>query len=148
MRDRCGGISMRFNRAVVLSGLVLCFAARFAAAQSDQNVPASNLTNKSVVAIGYKIGGGSTRVDLIGTDLMAHASGEAKVEAKAGTTKIDISIQNMTSPSKLGAEFLTYVLWVVTPDGRSANTGEILINKNGEGKLNTNTPAQTFSIIV
>src|SRR5207249_9034730 len=50
--------------------------------------------------------------------------------------------------SKFGAEFLTYVLWVVTPDGRSGNTGEILIDKDGEGKRGASTPAQTFSMIV
>lgn len=54
----------------------------------------------------------------------------------------------MTQPSNLGAEFLTYALWVVTPDGRTGNTGEILLNKNGEGKLSATTPAQTFAMIV
>jgi outer membrane protein OmpA-like peptidoglycan-associated protein len=54
----------------------------------------------------------------------------------------------MQQPAKLGAEFLTYVLWAVTPDGRAGNTGEIVINKNGEGKLNATTPAQTFALII
>ena len=54
----------------------------------------------------------------------------------------------MTPPSQLGAEFLTYVLWVVTPEGRTGNTGEILLSKNGEGKLGATTPGQTFSLIV
>jgi hypothetical protein len=54
----------------------------------------------------------------------------------------------MTPPSKLGAEYLTFVLWVVTPDGRTGNSGELLISKNGEGKLNATTPAQTFSMII
>jgi outer membrane protein OmpA-like peptidoglycan-associated protein len=54
----------------------------------------------------------------------------------------------MTQPSTLGAEFLTYVLWVVTPDGRSGNIGEIILNKNGEGKLKATTPAQTFALLV
>jgi hypothetical protein len=54
----------------------------------------------------------------------------------------------MTPPSDLGAEFLTYVLWVVTPDGRTGNTDEILINKNGEGKLYATTPGQAFAMIV
>jgi outer membrane protein OmpA-like peptidoglycan-associated protein len=54
----------------------------------------------------------------------------------------------MTPPSQLGAEFLTYVLWVVTPEGRTGNTGEILLSKNAEGKLSATTPGQTFSLIV
>src|SRR6201993_3565001 len=79
---------------------------------------------------------------------MSQAAGEAKVEARQGKTNIEVSIRGLASPTKLGAEFLTHVLWVVTPDGRSGNTGEILINKNGDGKLSATTPAQTFSMIV
>ncbi len=79
---------------------------------------------------------------------MPQAIGEAKVEAKTGATNIEVSLRNMQQPSKLGAEFLTYVLWAVTPDGRAGNTGEIVINKNGEGKLNATTPAQTFALII
>jgi outer membrane protein OmpA-like peptidoglycan-associated protein len=114
------------------------------------NVPATSLITKSTMAIGFTVGGGSTKVDLKGTDLMPQASGEAKVEAKSksGATNIEVTVKGMTSPSKLGAEYLTYVLWVVTPDGRTGNTGEILINKNGDGKLSATTPAQTFSMIV
>src|SRR5712675_3154710 len=119
-----------------------------AAAQVQKSVPDSNLTTKSVQAIGYKVGGGSTRVDLRGTELMPAASGEAKIEAKPGATTIEISLIGMTQPSNLGAEFLTYVLWVVTPDGRSGNTGEIIVNKNGEGKLKVTTPAQAFALLV
>jgi outer membrane protein OmpA-like peptidoglycan-associated protein len=101
-----------------------------------------------VKAIGYKVNGGSTKVDLTPTDLMPQAIGEAKVEAKTGATNIEVSLKNMQQPSKLGAEFLTYVLWAVTPDGRAGNTGEIVINKNGEGKLEATTPAQTFALII
>jgi outer membrane protein OmpA-like peptidoglycan-associated protein len=79
---------------------------------------------------------------------MSAASGEAKVEAKPGATTIELSLTGMTQPSTLGAEFLTYVLWVVTPDGRSGNIGEIILNKNGEGKLKATTPAQTFALLV
>ncbi len=79
---------------------------------------------------------------------MSAAGGEAKVEAKPGATTIELSLIGMTQPSTLGAEFLTYVLWVVTPDGRSGNIGEIILNKNGEGKLKATTPAQTFALLV
>ena len=128
--------------------IAVSLAASMTAGQAQQTVPDSNLITKSVKAIGYRVGGGSTKVDLKGTELMAGASGEAKVEAKPGATTIELSLTDMTQPSTLGAEFLTYVLWVVTPDGRSGNTGEIIINKNGEGKLKATTPAQTFALIV
>jgi len=128
--------------------MAISFAASMATVQMQQSVPDSNLTTKSVTAIGYKVGGGSTKVDLTGTELMSAAGGEAKVQAKPGATSIELSLIGMTQPSTLGAEFLTYVLWVVTPDGRSGNTGEIIIDNNGEGKLKATTPAQAFSLIV
>ena len=140
------------KQRILLSCLLLCVAVCTASAQSDQQSPrtepASDLTTRSVKAIGYKVNGGSTKVDLTPTDLMPQAIGEAKVEAKTGATNIEVSLKNMQQPSKLGAEFLTYVLWAVTPDGRAGNTGEIVINKNGEGKLEATTPAQTFALIV
>jgi outer membrane protein OmpA-like peptidoglycan-associated protein len=118
--------------------------------QGDQGVPASALVTKSVQAVGYEVGGGGTKVDLNGTELMPEAKGEVKVEikSKAGAADIELSAKGLKPPSSLGAEFLTYVVWVVTPEGRTGNTGELLINKNGEGKLTATTPAQTFSLIV
>jgi outer membrane protein OmpA-like peptidoglycan-associated protein len=101
-----------------------------------------------VEAVGYKVGGGSTKLDLKSTDLMPEATGEAKVEAKKGATSIEINVKNLGQPSKFGSEFLTYVLWIITPDGRTGNTGEILIDKNGEAKLSATTPAQTFAMII
>ena len=133
---------------VILSSLVLGLAAGPFSAATQQDVPESSLVNKSIKAIGYRVGGRSTKVDLNGTELMSSASGVAKVEAESGATSIEVALTNMTQPSKLGAEFLTYVLWVVTPDGRTGNTGEIIIRENGEGKLSATTPAQTFSLIV
>ena len=134
--------------------LLLAFCAITVAAQdqasSDQALPASVVTSKSTTAIGYAVGGGSTKVDLKGTDLMPDADGQAKVEikAKAGRTSIDAEVKGLKPPSTLGSEFLTYVLWAITPEGRTGNIGEILLNKNGDGKLSATTPAQTFSLIV
>jgi len=133
--------------------VLLCWLSGFsgsAATQADQEVPPSSVITKTVSAVGYKVGGGSTKVDLKGTELMPRASGVAKVEAKSktGRTNVEVELKDMTPPSQLGAEFLTYVLWVVTPEGRTGNTGEILLSKNGEGKLGATTPGQTFSLIV
>ncbi len=121
-----------------------------ARAQTPEEIPASSLVSKSTVAIGFTVGGGSTKVDLIGTELMPQANGEAKVEAKAkaGLTNVEVTVKGLTPPSKLGAEYLTFVLWTVTPEGHTGNAGEIIINKDGDGKLATTTPAQTFSMII
>lgn len=147
------------NKPVVVA-VVLCCAylvfltasgiAQDQASQQDQAIPASALTTKSVQAVGYEVGTGSTKVDLKGTELMSQANGEAKVEikSKAGRANVELNVKGLMPPSTLGAEFLTYVVWVVTPEGRTGNTGELLLNKNGDGKLGATTPAQTFSLIV
>src|SRR5215469_2092935 len=139
---------MNISKKVVLTCAAVCLAAGLAVAQTQGEVPESTVTTKSVKAIGYKVGGGSTKVDFEGTELMPAAAGEAKVEAKTGATSIEVSLSGMKQPSTLGAEFLTYVLWVITPDGRTGNTAEIVINKDGEAKFKVTTPAQTFAMIV
>jgi len=128
--------------------VALCLSAAVAAAQSQQQAPASSVITRSVKAIGYQVGGGGTTVDLKGTDLMPQANGEAKVEAKKGITNIEANIKGLAQPGKLGTEFLTYVLWAVSPDGRTNNLGEIQANNAGEGKLKVTTQLQTFSLFV
>jgi hypothetical protein len=114
---------------------VFCVRVGTASPQSMQGVPVSDLVSKSTKAIGYQVGGGSTKVDMKGTSIMQQASGEAKIEAQKGITKIEVSVSGMGQPSKFGAEFLTYVLWAVSPDGRTSNIGEILINTIGQALL-------------
>lgn len=136
------------TRTTLLRLVVILWAVGMAAAQSQPQVPASTVTMKSVKAVGYQVGGGGTKVDLKPTALMPQAKGEAEVEAKAGTTMIEVSIKGLAQPSTLGTEFMTYVLWAVSPDGRTNNLGEIIANKNGEGKLSPTTQMQTFSLFV
>ena len=118
--------------------------------QTGQEPPASSVITKTATAVGYQVGGGSTKVDLKGTELIPDARGQAKVEikSKAGAASIDVEVKGLKPASTLGTEFLTYVLWVVTPEGRTGNTGELLLNKNGDGKLSATTPAQTFSLLI
>jgi len=143
---------MRRSVIVVLSLLLLCMTSVAAPSQSqsgaEPGVPASDVVSKSTKAIGYQAGGGSTKVDLKGTELMPQAMGEAKVEAKKGATDIEADIKGLAQPGRLGAEFLTYVLWAVSPDGRTSNLGEVQIDKDGKGKLNVSTQMAVFSLIV
>ncbi len=101
-------------------------------------------------AVGYQVGAGSTKVSLVPTDIAPEASGEAKVEikSKADRATVEVKIKGLKPAHTLGAEFLTYVLWAVTPEGRTSNLGEMLLNKKGETELDTSTPAQAFSLIV
>jgi outer membrane protein OmpA-like peptidoglycan-associated protein len=54
----------------------------------------------------------------------------------------------MNPPSNLGAEFLTYVLWAVSPEGHAVNLGEVVFNPNGKGQLKATTQLPTFSLFV
>jgi len=140
---------MRFNSLTPLAFVGVCFLACTVAAQSPQNVPASSsVIISSVEAIGYQVGGGGTKVDLNGTALMSQATGEAKVEAKSGATTVEASTKGLAQPSTLGTEFMTYVLWAVSTEGRTSNLGQIFLNKSGEGKLSATTQMQTFSLFV
>jgi len=107
-----------------------------------------DLISKSTQAVGYQVGGGSTKIDLRGTSLLPGAIGEAKVEAKQGATTVELDCKGLASPAKFGTEFLTYVLWAVSPEGRSDNLGKLLVKDNGEGTRKASTPMQTFSLIV
>jgi outer membrane protein OmpA-like peptidoglycan-associated protein len=138
---------------VVLFLLLLCLTAAAAPSQSQsgagQATQAPDVVSKSTKAIGYQVGGGSTKVDLKGTELMPQATGEAKVEAKKGATVIEADISGLAQPTaKFGAEFLTYVLWAVSPEGRASNLGEVLTDKDGKGKLNVSSQMAVFSLIV
>ena len=137
---------------IMCGGFFACLGA-FAQDQApspDQGTPASALTTKSATAVGYEVGSGSTKVNLIGTELAAGATGQAKVEikSKADRARVQIDVKGLKPASALGAEFLTYVLWVVTPEGRTGNTGELLLDKKGDGSLSGTSPAQAFSLIV
>jgi hypothetical protein len=118
-----------------LSLAILVFAAGLASAQSS--APASNTTvsaptvSRTIKAMHYRLQGGSTKVDFRGTDLMQRGSGEAKVEGKKVNFEIDVKFQGMEDATKFGLEFLTYVLWAVSPEGRPVNLGEVTLDKSG-----------------
>ncbi len=129
-----------FTCAVLMAGV--------SAAQTQQPEPAVNTISGTVAAIGYPVGGGGTKVTMVGTGAAAQASGEARVEAKVGGTSIVLKVAGLPQPTALGAEFLTYVLWTVTPDGTTTNLGEIPFDQNGQGTLQTKAQSQTFALIV
>jgi outer membrane protein OmpA-like peptidoglycan-associated protein len=129
--------------------LVIIFAVSWADSvlpQDRPQVPDSSTVKKSIKAVGYEVGAGSTKVIFVGTPAAPTASGEAKVEAKKGGTSVEVKVKGMPQPTTLGAEFLTYVLWIVTPDGSATSLGEIPIDKNGEGKLDASAQSQTFAM--
>jgi outer membrane protein OmpA-like peptidoglycan-associated protein len=133
---------------IYLPFVCVCLAASLTFAQKQKEIPASDVISRSIKAVGYEVGGGGTKVIFVGTSAAPNASGEAKVDAKKAGTDIDLKVQGMPQPTTLGAEFLTYVLWTITPDGTTNNLGEIPIDKNGNGKLSVTAQSQTFAMIV
>jgi outer membrane protein OmpA-like peptidoglycan-associated protein len=126
---------------------LFCFSLALAA-QDTKTVPDADVVSRSIVAVGYEVGGGGTKMIFNGTSAAPNASGEAKVDAKKSGTDIDLKVTGMPAPTSLGPEFLTYVLWTISPDGSVANQGEVPIDKNGQGKLDATAQSQTFAMIV
>jgi outer membrane protein OmpA-like peptidoglycan-associated protein len=98
--------------------------------------------------VSYKHRSGATKIDFQGTDLMPAAAGEAKVESKRGALEIEVEFSGLDRPTSFGNEYLTYVLWAISPEGRSVNIGEVLVGDNHRSKLDVTTDLQAFALIV
>lgn len=107
-----------------------------------------NVYERTAKAVNYRNRGGSTSVDFKGTELMPAITGHAKVDGKAGRLVIDAEFDHMQPATNIGPQYLTYVLWAVTPDGRAVNLGEVLPGGNGKDKLTVTTDLQAFGLIV
>jgi outer membrane protein OmpA-like peptidoglycan-associated protein len=107
-----------------------------------------NVISRSVQAVNYKHRSGSTKVDFVGTDLMPSAVGEAKVESERGSIKVHAEFGNLDKPTSFGNEYLTYILWAISPEGRAVNLGEVLVGGNSRSKLDVTTDLQAFALIV
>ena len=105
-------------------------------------------TSRTADAINYQHRGGATDVDLAGTALLPSADGKAKVRSKRGTMEVEATFGNLQSPTTFGTEYLTYVMWAISPDGHAVNLGEILIGGNDRSKLTATTNLQAFALIV
>jgi outer membrane protein OmpA-like peptidoglycan-associated protein len=107
-----------------------------------------SVTSRSVQAINYKHRGGATKLDFAGTSLMPLADGQAKVESKKGYIEIEVEFGNLQKPTTFGSEYLTYVLWAISPEGRAINLGEILVGNNHRSKVDVTTDLQAFALVV
>jgi outer membrane protein OmpA-like peptidoglycan-associated protein len=103
---------------------------------------------RTTKAVNYRHRGGSTTVDFRGTELMPEVGGHAKVDGRAGHLAISTELTHLKPASSFGGQFLTYVLWAITPEGRAVNLGEVLPGENGKNKLDVTTDLQAFGLIV
>jgi outer membrane protein OmpA-like peptidoglycan-associated protein len=103
---------------------------------------------RTTKAINYNHRSGSTKIGFRGTALMPDARGEAKVESKQGVIKMDVDMEKLGPATQFGNEYLTYVMWAITPEGRATNVGEVLVNHGGKTRLDATTELQSFGLIV
>ena len=143
------------SSAALLAVLAVLGASTFTQAQttkSDEHnqtpTYSVNVVSRTTRAVKYEHRSGSTKIDFEGTDLMPGASGEAKVESKRGTMEIEAEFRGLDKPTSFGTEYLTYVMWAISPEGRSVNLGEVLVGDDHRSKLDVTTDLQAFALIV
>src|SRR6202795_1287474 len=129
-----------------------------AKAQAQTQVPANsgnptptyriNVVSRTTRAVSYRHRSGATKINFRGTDLMPAAAGEAKVESKRGALEVEVEFSGLDRPTSFGNEYLTYVLWAISPEGRPVNIGEVLVGDNHRSKLDVTTDLQAFALIV
>ena len=144
-----------FKKSSIALAVVMTIGA---SAQAQSQTPAEsrnptpayriNVVSRTTRAVTYRHRSGSTKVDFQGTDLMPGASGEANVASKRGTMKIVAEFSGLDRPTSFGTEYLTYVLWAISPEGRPVNIGEVLVGENHRSKLDVTTDLQAFALIV
>ncbi|HKF22737.1 MAG TPA: OmpA family protein [Candidatus Angelobacter sp.] len=126
--------------------LLFCFALIPAAGQSPAPA-ATGSVSRTTKAVNYRLRSGAVEVDLRGTELMANAVGQAKVEGKKSSVEIDAKFENLDDPTRFGLEFLTYVLWAVSPQGKAVKIGELVLDHTSS-HVKAPLEMQTFGMIV
>ncbi len=121
-------------------------AQRAAAAQNGQGTYHVTMVPRTILAINYQ-NRTKTEIGFQGSPLMPLAKGSATVDGKNGRIAIDARFENLEPATKFGPEYLTYVLWGITPEGKANNLGEVLLSGN-KSKLLVTTTLQTFGLIV
>jgi len=142
------------RRGAILLVLIACFAAISASSlpaqsNSPQQRPTYHVTMipATIVTINYQHRSGATGIGFQGSPLLPFAKGRAKVTGKVGRIQINAEFSKMEPAQKFGDEYLTYVLWAITPEGKSNNLGEILLSGD-KTKIDVTTSLQTFGLIV
>jgi outer membrane protein OmpA-like peptidoglycan-associated protein len=132
--------------AYLLTTAILGMLAVPALSQAPPSASPAKTVSRTTKAVNYRRAG-AAKIDFQGTELMQQASGEARVQNKGSRTEIDAKFIGLDEATKFGLEYLTYVLWAVSPGGRAVNLGEVVL-KNGSGEVKAISDMQTFGMIV
>jgi outer membrane protein OmpA-like peptidoglycan-associated protein len=106
------------------------------------------VVSRTIQAVSYRNRSGWTKVDFQGTALAPKANGQAEVNSRKGYMEVKATVKKLPTATTFGNEYLTYVLWAITPDGRAKNLGELLINNDGNADIDVTTDLQSFGLIV
>jgi len=107
------------------------------------------VVDRNLPAIDYFHRSGATHIGFEGTAMLPQAKGEAKVESNNGRASIDAEIENLSPANGFGPEYLTYVLWAITPEGRPVNLGEVLpTGSHDKSHITATTNLQSFGLMV
>lgn len=119
--------------------------------QNVQQTPFSyrvSVIQRSTQAVDYRDRGGTTQVDFKGTSIMPKVDGKGKVTGHTGRLAVDASFHHLEPARSFGPEYLTYVLWAITPEGRATNLGEVVPNGDGDVAVQVTSGLQEFGMIV
>jgi len=105
------------------------------------------VVERQLDAVNYFNRSGSTHVGFTGTNLLPDGRGDAKVNSVTGKTEISAHFEGLPPANGFGAEYLTYVLWAISADGRPQNLGELELAGN-KASLNVTSSFQAFGMIV
>jgi outer membrane protein OmpA-like peptidoglycan-associated protein len=115
--------------------------------QGEMPIFRVTVVGRTVPAINYRPRSGQSRVNFAGTTLMPKAKGWARVEGERGYMEVDAHFDDLEAPGRFGREYMTYVLWAITPEGRATNLGELQVNGD-DGELKVTTELQAFALVV
>lgn len=144
---------MNIRHALIFSAILIFCAATTLRAQDrhqkNEHGPAYRIAvvPSTITTISYR-GRTSTQIGFQASPLMPDARGEAKVSSKPGRVSINARFEKLEPANHFGPEYLTYVLWAITPQGQTRNLGELILTHENKGKLDVTTPLQTFGLIV
>ena len=128
--------------------LIAAIATASPADQRDSPIYRITVVQRSLPAINYGHRSEPTRIDFRGTVLAPQTHGGATVEAKVGTVAVHAKFGGLGDPAKFGPQYLTYVLWAISPEGQTERLGEVITNHKDDAKLDVTTSLQTFGLLV
>jgi outer membrane protein OmpA-like peptidoglycan-associated protein len=137
---------MNSTRTALLTVFTVVPAFAFAQGVERSTAIASSDVLSQISMLSYEEGPTSDLV-LRPTPIAATGDGQVEVEFEDGNARIGAEVSDLPPPPSLGP-YTTYVLWALTPDGRSANLGVIGTAEGGDGEINTQYGGSQFALIV